>query len=110
VVLNYEDQLQAPPGTPIITQPLEEVALAMPQVAFLGENDSQPPGNQPPLVPPPGDPAPYLGLDTALKSLGHMLYSKESISAELEIQNSINLADPASRAAFWEFVTNVQQL
>jgi hypothetical protein len=48
-------------------------------------------------------------MDTALKSLGHMLYNEDSINAELAVQNGINPVNPASRATFREFVTNVQQ-
>jgi hypothetical protein len=48
-------------------------------------------------------------MDLALKGLGHMLYSEDTIHAELAVQSGINPGDPASWAAFWEFVTNVQQ-
>ena len=64
-------------------------------------------GNPPP-VPPAGEIEPYSGIDTALKSLGHVLYNEESINAKLTLQSSINPVNPASRATFWEFVTNVQ--
>jgi hypothetical protein len=38
-----------------------------------------------------------------------MLYSEDTINAELAVQSGINPGDPASRTAFREFVTNVQQ-
>ena len=38
-----------------------------------------------------------------------MLYNEETINAELTLQSGINPVDPASRATFREFVTNVQQ-
>jgi hypothetical protein len=63
----------------------------------------------PPPVPPSGDPEPYSGMDLALKGLGHMLYSEDTINAKLAVQSGINPGDPASWAAFREFITNVQQ-
>jgi hypothetical protein len=108
-VVHFENKLQAPPGAPIITQPQEDDGLAAPQVAFLGAGGVQPPGAQPPPVPPAGDPEPYSGMDSALKGLSHMLYSEDTINAELAVQSETSPGDPASRAAFQEFVTNVQQ-
>jgi hypothetical protein len=35
-VIHFENQLQAPPGAPVITQPQEADGFAAPQVAFLG--------------------------------------------------------------------------
>jgi hypothetical protein len=39
-----------------------------------------------------------------------MLYSTETIDAELAVQSRVNPGDPASRAAFRDFVVNVQQV
>jgi hypothetical protein len=108
-VVHFENQLQAPPGAPIITQPQEDDGLAAPPVAFLGAGGVQPPGAPPPPLPPAGDPEPYSGMDSALKGLGHMLYSEDTINAKLAVQSGTNPGDPASWAAFWEFVTNGQQ-
>jgi hypothetical protein len=52
----------------------------------------------------------YSGIDSALKNLGHTLYSTETIDAELAVQNRITTGNPASRAAFRELVVNIQQV
>ncbi len=108
-VVHFENQDQAPPGAPVITQPQEDDGFAAPQVAFLGAGGVQPPGAPPPPISQAGDPEPYLGVDSAPKGLGHMLYSEDTINAKLAVQSGINSGDPASRAAFREFITNVQQ-
>jgi hypothetical protein len=64
----------------------------------------------PPPAPQATEPEPYSGLETALKTLGHTLYSEETIDAELAVQSGVNPGDPASRAAFRDFVVNVQQV
>ena len=53
---------------------------------------------------------PYSGLELALKSLDHTLYSKENIDAERTVQSGINPGDPGCQAAFRDFVVSVQQV
>jgi hypothetical protein len=52
----------------------------------------------------------YSGIDSALKYLGHTIYAPATISAELGMQRGVTPGDARSRAAFRNFVVNVQQL
>ncbi len=114
---NFENQLLPPPPAHTITQQQEEDAVTMAQgnlqpAALLGGGGQQhlpnpPPAGQFQAVAPT---EPYSGLERALKNLGHTLYSKETINAKLVIQSGVNPGDAASRAAFRDFVVNVQQL
>jgi hypothetical protein len=52
----------------------------------------------------------YSGIDSALKHLGHTMYAPARISAELGVQSGVTPGDAMSRAAFRDFVVNVQQL
>jgi hypothetical protein len=113
-IVNFENQLQPPPAVPTIAQQQEEEVFAAPQVALP---PAAPPGRggqqympNPPPAPQATEPEPYSGLETALKTLGHTLYSKETINAELAVQSGVNPGDPASQAAFRDFVVNVQQV
>ncbi len=93
-ILNFENQLQPPPAAPTITQQQEDKGLAAPQVTFQGAGvallPAAPPvvgGQQqrpnPPPAPQATEPETYSGLESALKILGHTLYSEESIDAKL---------------------------
>jgi hypothetical protein len=115
-MVNFENQLQPPPAAQTITHQQEEEALAVPPQGAIppaalqgGMGQNQMP-NLPPANQATTEPKPYLGLETALKNLGHMLYSEKTIDAELAVQSAVSPGDPASKAAFREFVVNVQQL
>ncbi len=87
-VICFEDQLWAPPGPPVVTQPPEEDELAPPQGTVRGAQEILLPEMEPPFIPPPGNiEPPYSGIDSALKSMGHMLYDEETIKAELTLQS-----------------------
>jgi hypothetical protein len=107
-----------PPVAMTITQPPVDEATQ----AGGGAGDIPPPpgGPIPPQagggmgVPGSGQGAPgggtYSGLEAALARLGHTMYDAEMIRAELGVQRGVNPGDAASRAAFRDFVLNVQHL
>jgi hypothetical protein len=115
---NFTNQLMPPPAAMTITQPPVDEATQ----AGGGAGD---------IPPPPGGPIPpqagggagvpgsgqgaqgggtYSGLEASLTQLGHTMYDAETIRAELGVQRGVNPGDAASRAAFRDFVVNVQHL
>ncbi len=115
---DFTNQLMPPPAAMTITQPPVDEA-------------TQGGGGAGDIPPPPGGPIPpqagggagvpgseqgapgggtYSGLEAALAQLGHTMYNAETIRAELGVQRGVNPGDAASRAAFRNFVVNVQHL